>query len=471
MGNELNVAVKLHADASQYTAEFTKAGQTAQAFSAQVSGSSGLAAAGVQAVVGQLQSVGPAVSGTAPAVQSLGNTLAGIGDKAAKAGSAATSAFEKTTISAKQTAAAMRGVPAQFTDIITSIQGGQAPLTVLLQQGGQLKDMFGGAGNAARALGTYTLGLINPFTVATAAAAAVGYAYYKAEQEANAFRVALVLSGNAAGTTAGQLQLMATHTGLNVSALTAFASSGAIGAQSLENFTATSVKFEKMTGIAVAESVKHFEELKKAPLEASIKLNEGMNYLTESVYKQIKALMEQGKTVEAGVVAQEAFNKAQQSMSAEIEAHLGPVESAWNSITKAIGNAGKAMTQFVASDGPDLQAQKLRDQIAKYEQSMKTGTYANPEAAKSYLEDLKNRLKNLDGVLWFEKGIADQKAKQADKQSALQKFDQDGLQYLSRSKKELQEIARVREQGLALASREADVDKRAAIQAETDKRV
>ena len=50
-------------------------------------------------------------------------------------------------ISDKQTAAALRGVPAQFTDIIVSLQGGQAPLTVLLQQGGQLKDMFGGAGH------------------------------------------------------------------------------------------------------------------------------------------------------------------------------------------------------------------------------------------------------------------------------------------------------------------------------------
>nr|GFB80970.1 hypothetical protein [Tanacetum cinerariifolium] len=61
----------------------------------------------------------------------------------------------KTGISAKQTAAALRGVPAQFTDIATSLQGGQAPLTVFLQQGGQLKDMFGGASPAAKALGGY----------------------------------------------------------------------------------------------------------------------------------------------------------------------------------------------------------------------------------------------------------------------------------------------------------------------------
>jgi phage-related minor tail protein len=56
-------------------------------------------------------------------------------------------------MSAKATAAALRGVPAQLTNIVVSLQGGQAPLTVLLQQGGQLKDMFGGIGNASKALG------------------------------------------------------------------------------------------------------------------------------------------------------------------------------------------------------------------------------------------------------------------------------------------------------------------------------
>ncbi len=65
-------------------------------------------------------------------------------------------------MSAKQMNAALRGVPAQFTDIVTSIASGQAPLTVFLQQGGQLKDMFGGAGSAARALNGYVASLITP---------------------------------------------------------------------------------------------------------------------------------------------------------------------------------------------------------------------------------------------------------------------------------------------------------------------
>ena len=65
---------------------------------------------------------------------------------------------QKLGISERQLAAAMRGVPAQLTDIVVSLQGGQRPLTVLLQQGGQLKDMFGGVVPAARA---FSQGLIS----------------------------------------------------------------------------------------------------------------------------------------------------------------------------------------------------------------------------------------------------------------------------------------------------------------------
>ena len=75
-------------------------------------------------------------------------------------------------MSAGQMANNMRMLPMQLTDIVTGLASGQAPLTVLLQQGGQLKDTFGGVGNAARALGGYVAGLVNPFTLAAAAGGA-----------------------------------------------------------------------------------------------------------------------------------------------------------------------------------------------------------------------------------------------------------------------------------------------------------
>ncbi|MCE1010289.1 phage tail tape measure protein [Pseudomonas monteilii] len=52
--------------------------------------------------------------------------------------------LRKTGVSSAQTEAALRQLPAQFTDIFTSLAGGQNPLMVLIQQGGQIKDSFGG---------------------------------------------------------------------------------------------------------------------------------------------------------------------------------------------------------------------------------------------------------------------------------------------------------------------------------------
>ncbi len=58
--------------------------------------------------------------------------------------------------SARQISAATRQLPAQFTDIATSLAGGR--FMVLLQQGGQIKDSFGGiVGRRTRIVGA-----INP---------------------------------------------------------------------------------------------------------------------------------------------------------------------------------------------------------------------------------------------------------------------------------------------------------------------
>ncbi|MFW9099550.1 phage tail tape measure protein [Pseudomonas sp. P4795] len=60
--------------------------------------------------------------------------------------------LRKTGVSSAQTQAALRQLPAQFTDIFTSLASGQSPLMVLIQQGGQIKDSFGGVGATFDAL-------------------------------------------------------------------------------------------------------------------------------------------------------------------------------------------------------------------------------------------------------------------------------------------------------------------------------
>jgi len=270
------------------------------------------------------------------------------------------------TLSAGQLKNALRGVPAQFTDIATSLASGQAPLTVLMQQGGQLKDVFGGAGNAARAMGSYVVGLINPFTILAATVGVVGTAYYQGSKEADALAKSIILTGNAAGASVGQLQDMAkalaaatgATQGATSGALEQAVSTGKVVAANLQLVSEAAVRLERATGKAISETVSEFAELGKEPVKASEKLNDKYNYLTASVYAQIKALEEQGKTLEAGALAQQTYANAMNGRSEQIVQNLGHIEAAWKGIVGTAKSAWDAMLGVGRQAG-------LSDQIAE----------------------------------------------------------------------------------------------------------
>lgn len=113
----------------------------------------------------------------------------------------------KTGQSAAQTANAMRMIPAQMTDIVVGLSTGQSPFMVLMQQGGQLKDMFGGIGPAIKGVGTYVMGLVNPYSVAAAAVGLLTYAVYQNRQEIEDATKIATTSLGANGDAAEQLAL------------------------------------------------------------------------------------------------------------------------------------------------------------------------------------------------------------------------------------------------------------------------
>lgn len=283
-----------------------------------------------------------------------------------KAAEAATAKLGKQTaaagVSAAQTAAALRGVPAQVTDIITSLQGGQAPLTVLLQQGGQLKDMFGGIGPAAQALGGYVAGLVNPFTLAAAAAAGLGLAYYKGSEEATAYNKALILSGNAAGTSADQLGSLATQisstigtTGAAAEVLAQLAGSSKIAGESFGVVATAALEMQSATGKAIEETVAEFASIGKDPVAAAKTLNDQYNFLTASVYSQIVALKEQGDTIGAAKLLTDTYADTIKTRTADVTANLGLIESAWKKVKSAAAGALDATLDVGRTQSIDAQ--------------------------------------------------------------------------------------------------------------------
>ncbi|WP_458778570.1 phage tail tape measure protein [Citrobacter youngae] len=299
-------------------------------------------------------------------IEEARNRLAGFSDQ-----------LKTTGMSAKQTAFAMRMIPAQMTDIVVGLSTGQSPFMVLMQQGGQLKDMFGGIGPAIKGVGSYVMGLINPFTLAAAAVGVLGMAYYKGTQEQDAFNKSLILTGNQVGKTSGQLADVAARagvaanstTGAAASVLNQLVESGKVAGDSLERVTTAVVKTSEATGIATEQLVGDFNKITADPLDAITKLNDQYHFLTLSTYNQIKALQDEGNQQEAARIASEAYSSSLIQRSNQIKENLGTLETAWNALGKAAGWAWDAMLDVGREASVE---QKIQDASSELERAQKS---------------------------------------------------------------------------------------------------
>ncbi|BDR08247.1 phage tail length tape measure family protein [Comamonas thiooxydans] len=298
--------------------------------------------------------------------------------------------------------AAMRGVPAQLQDIIVSLQGGQNAMTVFLQQGSQLMSMFGGAGEAAKALGGYVLGMVNPLTLAAAAAGVLAYGLYSGAKEAHAFLVVLQKTGNQAGTSVQQLVDMSAAmddvAGITqakaAEALVTFAANAGVGAERLQRYTTTAIEWERATRQSVEEVSKDFKKLGEDPVKAVLELNKQMDFLTSATFEQIKSLQEVGRETDAARVAQDAYDSAIAGATSTITANLGSVEKAWI----AIRNVGAEVIDMIKSlgrqEGMHAVVERLQKEVNDYQERGPTNSVT--ESTGSYAKGLKTRQKRLD---------------------------------------------------------------------------
>nr|WP_315446146.1 phage tail tape measure protein [uncultured Pseudomonas sp.] len=327
--------------------------------------------------------------------------------------------LRKTGATSKQTEQALRQLPMQVTDFFTSIAGGQNIALAFLQQGGQVKDSFGGiaatlealrekfrslftggagaavlgeslagiatnakdvannagdageslsdlaessntaaeaAENAQRAVGAITpsvtgasaslLGMAAAVAIAAAAAATLIYGYSQGSKEADEYSKALILTGNAAGTSADQLanlaqQVSATNgtTGEAAAALTALAASGVIAGSSFKEIADAAAAMEDATGKSVDATIAEFIKIAKDPVAAAKELNGQYQFLTASVYSQIVALKEQGDTVGAADLLTKTYADTIQQRSGQVTQNLGLWEKAWKGVKDSASGA------------------------------------------------------------------------------------------------------------------------------------
>lgn len=254
------------------------------------------------------------------------------------------------TISAGQYRNAMRMMPAQMTDVVTQLAGGQNPLLIAIQQGGQMRDSFGGFKTMFQGIAS----VLTPVRLAALGAAGgvavLGKAMYDAQQDAYDYQKAVILAGAKANINASNLQYIAekvgsvTHNyGAAKEALIGLVSTGAVAAKDYESVAASIVASSEVTGNSVQDLVAQYQKIAEDPIKAMIELSSTYSTLTPMVYAQARALVEQGDKQEAVRLIQQKYAEESADMAKRVNEQLGWIEQGWNGIKHAAADAWDAM--------------------------------------------------------------------------------------------------------------------------------
>ncbi|KGK59568.1 hypothetical protein NC00_01195 [Xanthomonas cannabis pv. phaseoli] len=261
---------------------------------------------------------------------------------------------EQYAMSARQTAAALRMIPAQMTDIVTSIVSGQPIWMVAIQQGGQLKDQLGGIGPAAKAVTGYVMGMVNPMTVSAAAALAMAVALKQSQDELFDFQKNLILTGRNADISGGQFRglvsdldkLTGVTRGGAVDALTAVAASGQFAGKQFLMVSEAAARMEASTGQATSKTVEAFQRIARDPVDALVELNRQEGFLNTAQLQRIITLQEEGRQQEAVAEALQLYYERSINVANQTEAVMPGMAQGWRTIKDEISGAWGALVNF-----------------------------------------------------------------------------------------------------------------------------
>lgn len=297
---------------------------------------------------------GKSSKGTGDAAASMAK-LDKASDGAAKAAAKLTPAMQQTAMSAGALANATRQLPMQFTDIFTGLATGQKPMQVFLQQGGQLKDTFGGVGPALQASGSYIMGLVTPMNLAAAAAGALAITWKSNSDNQYEFAKALIVTGGYSGKTVEQLQQMTNQLdklagvskGSASSSLLAVANSGKFAGEQFDMVARAAAQMESATGKSVEETVRAFEKIKKDPVAALLELHDRENFLTQAQLARIDALVDEGNQQQAVSEALKIAAQHYDEVSEKAREAMPAMSKAWAGIKDDIGSATGELSTFL----------------------------------------------------------------------------------------------------------------------------
>ncbi|ENA9463524.1 phage tail tape measure protein [Escherichia coli] len=272
-------------------------------------------------------------------------------------------AAQKAGISVGQYKAAMRTLPAQFTDIATQLAGGQNPWLILLQQGGQVKDSFGGMIPMFRGLaGAISLPMVGVTSLAVATGA-LAYAWYQGDSTLSAFNKTLVLSGNQSGLTAERMLTLSRAgqaAGLTFNqageSLAALVSAGVRGGEQFDAINQSVARFASASGVEVDKVAEAFGKLTTDPTSGLMAMARQFRNVTAEQIAYVVQLQRSGDEAGALQAANDIATNGFDEQTRRLKENMGTLET-WADKT---GKAFKSMWDAILDIGrPESSADML----------------------------------------------------------------------------------------------------------------
>lgn len=296
----------------------------------------------------------------------------------------------------------------QLTDIGVGLATGQNPLTVALQQGGQLRDIYGSAGGALKAL----LAVLTPVRVLVGGVAA-GFAVLATQiaagyRESSQFNKTMALTGNIVGATQGRVLNLGKEIAAQGGASIGFVRESLAALLQLSGQTDSTLKatgravvaMARLTGESAADTVKVFADQAEGITAWSIKANKAYNFLTAAQVEYIRSLEREGRRAEAVKFANEELARALEQRGAPA---IGAIERAWTFAGRAISfyldklrGLGRDET---AEEKLDSLYEKLRRIDARIERRTSGKQATSPALEAADLREREAAVAQIDAVL------------------------------------------------------------------------
>lgn len=238
-----------------------------------------------------------------------------------------------------------------FNDVIASIASGLNPMTIFLQQSGQVTQAFGGVRQTfvgiARALGPVGIGVAS-VTALLGVGAAAWYSYDRAVREVEtALQGIARTTGASADELSRSAEASAAAANISVAAARdiqlAFLRTGRVGTQEIESSIAITRDFAATMAIEIPDAAQQLAKALADPVRGADELNAKLQFLDDRTRTYIRTLVDQNNRTEAQKVLLRALVPA----LADAETATTGLGRAWDYVSRAASNAFTSLGQAI----------------------------------------------------------------------------------------------------------------------------